>query len=170
MDLLRRPTPRIIIWGILLVALALVTGLVIGLPWWQVILIELVAWGVLTIADRALVGAVSSPGTVAASEPRAAPEEAAVQEEAPPAETPAAPPARRRVIPTTARSRTPPAPVPDPIRWNVWSLERIARDTPNSEELEFLVVSLRDFADADGRLPADFDPLVRESFGDLLVG
>jgi hypothetical protein len=31
------------------------------------------------------------------------------------------------------------------------------------------VLSLREFADSAGQLPADFDPLVRESFGDLLA-
>ena len=169
MDLLRRPTPRFIIWGVLLVAVAVATGLA-GLPWWQIILIELVAWAVLTIADRLLVGSAPLPAPADDDEAPAPPEEAAVAEEAAPAEEPAAAPVRRRVIPTPARSRTAPAPAPDPVRWNVWSLERIARDTPNAEELEFLVTSLRDFADADGQLPADFDSLVRESFGDLLVG
>ena len=80
------------------------------------------------------------------------------------------PPARRRVM------RPPPRPAGrrqlerTPVRWNVWSLERVAREHPESEELGYLVLSLREFADAAGQLPADFDLLVRESFGDLLVG
>jgi hypothetical protein len=57
-----------------------------------------------------------------------------------------------------------------PVHWNIWALERVAREHPESEELAFLVLSLREFADSAGQLPADFDPLVRESFGDLLVG
>ena len=57
-----------------------------------------------------------------------------------------------------------------PVRWNIWSLERLAREHPESEELRFLVLSLREFADSAGQLPADFDALVRESFGDLLAG
>ena len=87
---------------------------------------------------------------------------------APPVPDP--PPARRRVM------RPPPRPAGGrqvertPVRWNVWSLERVAREHPESEELGFLVLSLREFADSAGQLPADFDPLVRESFGDLLVG
>jgi hypothetical protein len=57
-----------------------------------------------------------------------------------------------------------------PVRWNIWALERVAREHPESEELGFLVLSLREFADSAGQLPTDFDPLVRESFGDLLAG
>jgi len=56
------------------------------------------------------------------------------------------------------------------VRWNIWALERVAREHPESEELGFLVLSLREFADSAGQLPTDFDPLVRESFGDLLTG
>jgi outer membrane biosynthesis protein TonB len=57
--------------------------------------------------------------------------------------------------------------------WNVWELERLARETEGrnferDQELAFLLVELRQFANADGRLAASFDPLVRESFGDLL--
>jgi hypothetical protein len=33
-----------------------------------------------------------------------------------------------------------------------------------------VVLSLREFADSAGQLPPDFDPLVRESSGDLLSG
>ena len=36
------------------------------------------------------------------------------------------------------------------------------------EELAFLLLELRQFANADGQLPVGFDPVVRESFGDLL--
>jgi hypothetical protein len=58
-------------------------------------------------------------------------------------------------------------------RWNLWELERLARDPglePMRElELSALLVHLRDYAGADGMLPTEFDPLVRESFGDLLA-
>ena len=33
-----------------------------------------------------------------------------------------------------------------------------------------MLVYLREFADADGQLPPQFDDLVRESFGDLVRG
>jgi hypothetical protein len=57
--------------------------------------------------------------------------------------------------------------------WNVWELERLAReaegrDHARDEELAFLLIELRQFANADGQLATSFDPLVRESFGDLL--
>ena len=57
--------------------------------------------------------------------------------------------------------------------WNVWELERIAReiegrDAAHDEELAFLLIELRQFANADGQLAASFDPVVRESFGELL--
>ena len=73
-------------------------------------------------------------------------------------------------------------PEPEPIaelaaagparEWSIWDLERIARahpEHPSQEEWVALILSLREFARADGMLPVDFDPLVRESFGVLLV-
>ena len=80
--------------------------------------------------------------------------------EAPPAPAPAAPPvAERRAV--------------APREWNLWDLERIAReragdDVTRTEERALLLMYLREFATADGILPADFDGLVRESFGDAL--
>jgi hypothetical protein len=62
-----------------------------------------------------------------------------------------------------------------PREWNVFDLERLARegagvDAGRDEEREFLLLYLRDFAGPDGRLPANFDGLVRDSFGELLAG
>jgi hypothetical protein len=61
-----------------------------------------------------------------------------------------------------------------PRQWNVWDLERVARehvggDPVADEERTFLLMYLRDFAGADGLLPADFDDLVRQSFGGLVA-
>ena len=61
-----------------------------------------------------------------------------------------------------------------PREWNVWELERLARastggDVVKDEELSYLLVYLRGFATPEGILPVDFDELVRESFGPLLV-
>jgi hypothetical protein len=61
-----------------------------------------------------------------------------------------------------------------PREWNLWDLERLARsragtDLLRDEERSFLLMYLREFADAGGVLPADFDDLVRDSFGDLLA-
>jgi hypothetical protein len=60
-----------------------------------------------------------------------------------------------------------------PRRWNLWDLERRARneqqrDPDRYEEWSYLFVHLRQFATPDGSLPTEFDGLVRESFGDLL--
>jgi hypothetical protein len=60
-----------------------------------------------------------------------------------------------------------------PREWNVWDLERIAReqagdDVARNEERAYLLMYLREFANADGILPADFDGVVRETFGDVL--
>jgi hypothetical protein len=61
----------------------------------------------------------------------------------------------------------------EPREWNVWELERLVRaragdDVAEDEARSYLLVYLRDFASAEGTLPADFDELVRESFGELL--
>jgi outer membrane biosynthesis protein TonB len=70
-----------------------------------------------------------------------------------------------------------PPPEPEPVRtgspgeWNIWGLERLVREQPDHvrrDEWAAMVVSLRDFARADGTLPPEFDDLVRESFGGLL--
>jgi hypothetical protein len=60
-----------------------------------------------------------------------------------------------------------------PRHWNLWDLERLARDELHGdplrlEALSYLFVHLRQFATPDGSLPTEFDGLVRESFGDLL--
>jgi outer membrane biosynthesis protein TonB len=72
-----------------------------------------------------------------------------------------------RVVPLTARS------LGVPQQWNLWELERIARersgtDAARDEERSFILMYLREFADADGVLPTSFDTIVRESFGDVL--
>jgi hypothetical protein len=76
------------------------------------------------------------------------------------------------------RGREPPPEPPDAVPftshvWNLWDLERSVReavgaDTARDEERSFLLMYLREFADAGGVLPAEFDPLVRETFGDLV--
>ena len=55
------------------------------------------------------------------------------------------------------------------MQWNVWSLERVAREqAADNEELSFLVIHLRDYASPEGLLPIELDGLVRQSFGSLL--
>jgi len=71
-----------------------------------------------------------------------------------------------------------PQPEPEPVysgpprEWNIWELQRLVRDRADDtrqEEQAALVLSLRDFARSDGTLPLQFDELVRESFGALLL-
>lgn len=88
---------------------------------------------------------------------------------------------------TLARLSRVPSPEPDPLpeperdpepevrlsaasrQWSLWDLERVAREQAGrnaamDEERVFLLMYMRDFADADGLLPPSFDALVRESF------
>jgi hypothetical protein len=66
-----------------------------------------------------------------------------------------------------------PAEEAGPQAWNIWELERRAREAGRAHpdragEWSALFVHLREYADADGTLPEAFDALVRESFADLL--
>jgi hypothetical protein len=60
-----------------------------------------------------------------------------------------------------------------PREWNLWELERAARnhatdDVVRNEERSYLLMYLREFAGPDGVLPTDFDGLVRDAFSDVL--
>jgi outer membrane biosynthesis protein TonB len=123
-------------------------------------------------------------------EPPAPPEPEPEPEPAAPEPEPAAPaPPPLRPVPPPPPPPSPPAPRPaaaapgvidirtrvtaQPRRWNLWDLERRARDEAQAdplryEEWSYLFVHLRQFATPDGSLPTEFDGLVRESFGDLL--
>lgn len=78
--------------------------------------------------------------------------------------------------PPVAREEHPVVRLPvraEPREWNLWELERRVREragrsAARDEEWAFLLVYLREFASPDGRLPADFDDLVRESFSELI--
>jgi hypothetical protein len=122
--------------------------------------------------------------------PAPAPEPEPTPEPAPPAPDPRPP----TPDPTPPAPRLAPVPPPDPEPepreaqeptvallpldgaprvWNVWELERLAReaegrDPVRDHEIAFLLIELRQFANAEGQLPASFDGVVRESFGELL--
>ena len=61
-----------------------------------------------------------------------------------------------------------------PRTWNLWELERLAEtmngDDIAAEERGLLLLHLREFADASGDLPVEFDSLVRDAFGADLAG
>jgi hypothetical protein len=84
----------------------------------------------------------------------------------PPAREPETLPEPEVVVPLVRRDST-------PREWNVWDLERIASEQDGhsparDEERALLLMSLRQFANASGDLPVDFDPLIREAFGTAL--
>jgi len=123
-------------------------------------------------------------------EPEPVPAPAAAEPPAPapvrpaPRPVPSPPPAPPPVEPVVPQPMRPAAAAPDvvdlrmrvtahPRRWNLWDLERRARDEAQHdprryEEWSYLFVHLRQFATPDGSLPTEFDGLVRESFGELL--
>jgi hypothetical protein len=58
-----------------------------------------------------------------------------------------------------------------PRAWNLWELQRAVReagDDARHEEWTALLIHLREFANADGNLPLEFDALVWDSFGPIL--
>jgi hypothetical protein len=80
---------------------------------------------------------------------------------------------RSRAAERASAPSPPPSPPPPPAQeWNLWDLERRAREQagtgPQDEEWSALFTHLRVFANADGVLPKEFDGLVRESFGTLI--
>ena len=94
-----------------------------------------------------------------------------------PAQESAPAPSRPRFLQRPARATAPvvppsPPPPPPAREWNLWDLERRAReqagDALRDEEWSALFTHLRAFASTDGVLPKEFDDLVRESFGLLI--
>src|SRR4051794_6770867 len=97
-------------------------------------------------------------------EPEREPEPAPVLVVAPP--PPPEPEPEPTVVPLVLRDST-------PRSWNLWELERLAEELnggPAAEERTYLLLHLREFADASGDLPVEFDPLVRDAFGAELAG
>lgn len=111
--------------------------------------------------------------------------ELAVREpEQPP--TPAAPPGSQVVadppplatfVPLPEPVEAVPAPLPPPPasegRWNVLALDRLVEQRGHEfpdrvEEWTSYLYSLRAYATPDGSLPANFDPLIQETFGELV--
>lgn len=106
-------------------------------------------------------------------EPEPEPEAVAVQPQPEPEPEPVAaePEPQPEPEPEPEPAPAPAAVIPaEPRRWSIWDLERALREGSGaSEEAEYMLLYLRDFADAEGLLPLDFDGLVRESFGDALA-
>jgi len=97
-------------------------------------------------------------------EPERRPELAAVPP--PPPEPEPEPDPEPAVVPLVLRDTT-------PRTWNIWELERLAETIEGdaaAEERALLLVHLREFANASGDLPVEFDELVRDAFGADLAG
>jgi hypothetical protein len=118
-------------------------------------------------------------------EPEPTPEPAPpAPEPQPPTPEPGEPPPQLRSVPPTEPEPEPAEAQPEPVvrlpldgaeprEWNIWELERLAHeaegpDPARDEELAFLLLELRQFANADGELSVDFDSVVRESFAELI--
>lgn len=188
--------PRFVVEAGFIIAVAVVAGLQ-DLGTWQIIgvvagaciivaIVEIAVWHRNSLARR------SVPATQpVVPTPEAMP---VVSHPEPTVPLPDPVPVRVPEPPQIAAAPPPPAPVPDPEHepkpeqepaisyfpvsggpreWNLWDLERLSRDhasddVAQNEERAYLLIYLREFAGSDGTLPADFDGLVRDAFGDLL--
>jgi hypothetical protein len=101
-------------------------------------------------------------------EPEAAPPPPPEREPQPVSEPEPAPVVAEPPPPPAERPATPPV----PREWNLWDLERQAREHAGEaaldEEWSALFLPLRQFASTEGLLPKEFDGLVRESFAELI--
>ena len=59
-ELVRRPLPRFVFWALVLVVLALATGLA-GLDWWAIALVEFAAWALITMVERTIWQRTNTP-------------------------------------------------------------------------------------------------------------
>jgi hypothetical protein len=117
---------------------------------------------------------LEEPKPLPEPEPELAPPPARPLTVAPPLPPePAAEPAREPAVAVSSHASVAVLSPRGPREWNLWDLERLARqhsgtDVFRDEERSYLLMYLREFASTDGVLPADFDTLVRDSFGDLV--
>jgi type IV secretory pathway VirB10-like protein len=174
--------PRFLIEAGFIVAVAVLAG-VADLSTWAIIGVVAAAWIVVALVEMAMWARHSGKRRTAPAPPPV-PEPAAPRPE--PARMPAPEPPKLAAAPPPPEPEPEPEPQPEPEpavsylpvdetprEWNLWELERVARDNAGddvarNEELAYLLMYLREFAGPDGALPADFDGLVRDAFGDLL--
>jgi len=185
--------PRFLIQAGFIIAVAVVAGIE-RFGTWTIILLVAGAWLIVAAVELGLwarntkTRGQTPVGSDPSTSPAPAPEPEPIvvlQPEPPPMPAP----------PLTAAPPPPPEPEPEPEpeaepepepaavaylptndgprEWNLWELERLARDhtsddVARNEERSYLLMYLREFAGPDGNLPRDFDGLVRDAFGDLL--
>jgi len=177
--------PRFLIEAGFIVAVAVVAGIA-DLSTWSIIGVVAGAWIRVALGELA-VWARGAPRRRGAPAPAVA-----AQSTSPPPVDVTPEPVRAAEPPKLTAAPPPPPPEPEsepepepepqvaylpmdeaPREWNLWELERVARDNATddvarNEERAYLLMYLREFAGPDGTLPADFDGLVRDAFGDLL--
>jgi hypothetical protein len=171
--------------------------LVVAAAWIAVAVVEIVLWFRQVARRQADAGARAHPSlAIPPSVPVVAVQPTPPSERMPEPEPEWEPPRLAAVSPPPSPEPAPvaeAAPVPEPVpvqetasvlaftpsrgaaprEWNLWELERAARDHSDDdvarvEERSYLLVYLREFAGPDGVLPSDFDGLVRDAFGDVL--
>src|SRR5919201_1026240 len=152
--------PRFLIQAGFIIAVAVVAGIE-RLGTWSIIGLVAGAWIVVAVVELALWARNAKTRGLAPQGP-----DPTSSEPEPP--TPEAVVLAPEPVPTPA-----PPLIAEPREWNLWELERAARehasdDVARNEERAYLLMYLREFAGPDGMLPADFDGLVRDAFGDLL--
>jgi outer membrane biosynthesis protein TonB len=175
--------PRFLIEAGFIVAVAVVAGIA-DLSTWAIVGVVAAAWIIVALVEMAMWARNASKRqvperppepeaqpepepepVVVRPEPVKAPEQPKIAAAPPPPEPEPAPPAEPEVRYLPVND--------EPREWNLWELERLARDNviddvAKNEERAYLLMYLREFAGPDGTLPADFDGLVRDAFGDLV--
>jgi outer membrane biosynthesis protein TonB len=190
--------PRFLIQAVFIIAVAVVAGIA-NVGTWSIIGLVAAAWILVALVEMGLwARQAKKRRPAAAREPEPEPEPIVVRRDPVPVRTPeppliaaAPPPPEPQPEPEAEPEPEPeaepeperePEPVPSvaylpisstPREWNLWELERAARDhatgdVVQNEERTYLLMYLREFAGPDGTLPADFDSLVRDAFGDVL--
>jgi len=171
--------------------------LVVAAAWIAVAVVEIVVWLRQVARRQAEARTWPEPAVVMPPSARAAAAQPPPPPQRAPEPEPAWEPPRLSAVPPRPSPEPEPvaeaAPAPEPVpveetasvfaftpsegaaprEWNLWELERAARDHSDDdvarvEERSYLLMYLREFAGPDGVLPADFDGLVRDAFGDVL--
>ncbi len=189
--------PRFLIEAGFIITVAVIAGIerlstwwiiaVVGAAWLIVAGVEIAIWARHVVAREQMPEIEPAPAAVPQGPP-VTPRPAPLVEPRPaPVPEPRPEPPRIVAVPPPPPEPGPePEPAPEPARvvalapanegpreWNLWELERVLRDHASGdiardEERAYLLMYLREFAGPDGVLPADFDGLVRDAFGDVL--
>ncbi len=181
--------PRFLIQAGFIIAVAVVAGIE-RVGTWSIIGLVAGAWIVVAIVEIGLWvrhATARRPAAQPATEPERPKQPPVLKRPEPRLErvpVPTPEPPRIAAAPPPPAPEPEPEPEPEPAvaylplneeprEWNLWELERASRDhasedVARNEERAYLLIYLREFAGPDGVLPADFDGLVRDAFGDLL--